>query len=186
MLGELQAEKERGPPSPPWPPPPPRARAALGAVPRTSCSQSYDLTTRSCFLLKFCKSTSVRQVPVGCDGLLGKLWASTSWGPGGLTVPLIPAPWGPPNPPAALTSGHAQHPLSCKPRPSAFASAELHPLPTGNFKGNFLINLFIAKSGTAKWPGTSSPHLNLYGGWSISLQHTLTAVPTCGVSINKP
>lgn len=34
--------------------------------------------------------------------------------------------------------------------------------------------------------GTSSPHLNLSGGWSVYLQHTLTAVPTCGVSLNKP
>lgn len=86
MLRELQAGKEHGPPSPPWLPPPPRAHAVLGAMPRTSCSQARDSTARSCFLLKFCKSTSVRQVPGGCDGLLGKWGAGTSQGLGELAA----------------------------------------------------------------------------------------------------
>lgn len=40
-----------------------------------------NLTTQLCLLLNFCKSTSVRPVPVGCDGLPEKLLGpGTSWG----------------------------------------------------------------------------------------------------------
>lgn len=41
--------------------------ATLGTMPRTSSSQSCELTTRSCFLLKFCTSTSA-DPQRGCDG----------------------------------------------------------------------------------------------------------------------
>lgn len=87
--------------------PPLRGHPALGAVPRTSCSWVCDLTTRLCFLLNFCKSTSLRPVLVGCDGLLGKLLgARAGWGQvNALPHSAQPHRDPPPKAPAALTSG---------------------------------------------------------------------------------
>lgn len=141
VLAELQAEKERGPPSPPQLPPPPCARTVLGAVPRTSGSQSRDLTRRLCFLLKFCKSTSVRQVLVGCDGLLGKPGAGARQ----TCCPTQPTPMGTTQPPGHPHIGASPAPpllAGCCHQP--FASTELHPLPTGNLKATFkLIYLLL-------------------------------------------
>ena len=80
----------------------------LGAAPGTPCSQSCDLTTRSCFLLKLCKSTSARQVP-------GGLW----WAPAGVRRPAQPSPRDRRTP--RLPSRGGEHSTSppCTPQPSA-------------------------------------------------------------------
>lgn len=88
--------------------------ATLGTMPRTSSSQSCDLTTRSCFLLKFCTSTSVTQI------LSVAAMARSPLGRRGASSP-VPVPWVQRPVQAAARSGE------CSPLPSAPRDAAQHP-----------------------------------------------------------
>lgn len=93
--------------------------AVLGTMPRTSCSWAYDLTTRSCFLLKLCTGTSITQITGG--------WWWWAWRPQGMC--------------GVNPTKHGNQCSWISPSPTSCCSA---PAANRNHSnGDFLMNLFV-------------------------------------------